>query len=766
LDINQGGTGSTTRNFVDLISNETIGGSKTFSSNITVNGLTIGLGGGTDNSNAAFGNGALTSNTAGLNNTAIGNAALTLNTGSYNTAIGSQVLPNNTTGTNNTAMGYGALYFNVSGVSNSAIGDGALFYNTGSNNISVGSGANDKNTTGNDNTAIGYHALQPNTTGSKNTAIGSGSRVATAALTNATAIGYGANVAASNTIQLGDLNITNVKTSGTITAGDVTYAKAHNATANQVLSIDAAGNTSFKTIDGAGANLTNGKILVGNTSNLAVAVNLTGDVTMTNAGVVSITSNAVTYGKIQAMSAKTILGNKSPTMKGTPGEIILGTGLNLDSATGILTASVSSGGSVTKINPITLTTTGSTYTSTVANSTSSPTINLNIPLAAQAGTTAGLLSNADYAAFSAKQAPLTLGTGVQTLLSTPSSANILAAVSDATGTGSLVFATSPTFVTPTLGAATATSLTLATPLAIASGGIGAATAPANLVFAGPATGTDPGEPSFRALTGADLPAGSGSYISNQTTQQASSSFNISGAGVVGGQLSANSLTLTNALSAANGGTGRTSLTANAVIIGNGTGAVAFVSPGSQGNVLTSNGSAWVAGAAPASGVSTVGTIATSSNVKGATISGTSITLTPADITNGGIVTSGTQTFAGNKTFANVNVSGNLLGSTVNSSLSGFNASLIAVNADININASNATTYNGKVLVCSGNTFTITFDPSVPVGFSCMILQSDNNTVSFAGTSNRYNYSATSGIYAIATAMSYASGSVLLTGDLQ
>ena len=56
--------------------------------------------------------------------------------------------------------------------------------------------------------------------------------------------------------------------------------------------------------------------------------------------------------------------------------------------------------------------------------------------------------------------------------------------------------------------------------------------------------------------------------------------------------------------------------------------------------------------------------------------------------------------------------------------------------------------------------------TVPVGFSCMILQSDNNTVSFSGTNNRYNYSSTSGIYAIATAMCYASGSVLLTGDLQ
>ena len=683
LSVDQGGTGSTTRNFVDLSSSETIGGVKAFSNDIAVNNINIG-----------YGPGAIATNTS---------------------------------------IGYFALKLNTSGYKNVAIGQSALAHNL-----------------------VGYN----------NTAVGFESDVLYSALTNATAIGYQATVETSNTVQLGNANVTNVKTSGNITAGTVTYAKAHNSTANQVLSIDAAGNTSFKTIDGAGANLTNGKILVGNTSNLAAAVNLTGDVTMTNAGVVSITSNAVTYGKIQNMGAKTILGNKSPTLKGTPGEIILGTGLNLDSATGILTASVSSGGSVTKINPITLTTTGSTYTSTVANSTSSPTINLNIPLASQSGTTAGLLSNADYASFYAKQDPLTLGTGVQTLLSTPSSANLLSAVTDATGTGSLVFATSPVLVTPTLGAATATSLTLSTPLAIASGGIGAATAPANLVFAGPATGTDPGEPSFRALTGADLPAGSGSYISNQTSQQASSSFNISGAGVVGGQLSANSLTLSNALSAANGGTGRTSLTANAVLIGNGTGAVAFVSPGVSGNVLTSNGSAWVAGAAPASGVSAVGTIATSSNVKGATISGTSITLTPADATNGGIVTSGVQTFAGTKTFSNVNVSGNLVGSTVNSSLSGFNAALVAVNADFTISAANATTYNGKVLVCSGNTFTITFDSTVPVGFSCMILQSDNNTVSFAGTNNRYNYSATSGIYAIATAMSYASGSVLLTGDLQ
>jgi hypothetical protein len=51
-----------------------------------------------------------------------------------------------------------------------------------------------------------------------------------------------------------------------------------------------------------------------------------------------------------------------------------------------------------------------------------------------------------------------LGTGVATFLGTPSSANLAAAVSDETGSGALVFATSPTLVTPNLGAASATSI--------------------------------------------------------------------------------------------------------------------------------------------------------------------------------------------------------------------------------------------------------------------------------------------------------------------
>lgn len=61
--------------------------------------------------------------------------------------------------------------------------------------------------------------------------------------------------------------------------------------------------------------------------------------------------------------------------------------------------------------------------------------------------------------------------------------------------------------------------------------------------------------------------------------------------------------LTTALSVAQGGTGSTSLTANNVLLGNGTSAVQAVAPGTSGNVLKSNGTTWTSAAPdPAIGV--------------------------------------------------------------------------------------------------------------------------------------------------------------------
>ena len=50
--------------------------------------------------------------------------------------------------------------------------------------------------------------------------------------------------------------------------------------------------------------------------------------------------------------------------------------------------------------------------------------------------------------------------------------------------------------------------------------------------------------------------------------------------------------LTTALSVAQGGTGATSITANSVVLGNGTGTVQEVAPGASGNALVSNGTTW------------------------------------------------------------------------------------------------------------------------------------------------------------------------------
>lgn len=73
---------------------------------------------------------------------------------------------------------------------------------------------------------------------------------------------------------------------------------------------------------------------------------------------------------------------------------------------------------------------------------------------------AGVLSSCSAYAQSALTG---LAAGISTFLGTPSSVNLKAAVTDETGSGALVFANTPTLVTPVLGAATGTSIALTGP---------------------------------------------------------------------------------------------------------------------------------------------------------------------------------------------------------------------------------------------------------------------------------------------------------------
>jgi hypothetical protein len=100
-----------------------------------------------------------------------------------------------------------------------------------------------------------------------------------------------------------------------------------------------------------------------------------------------------------------------------------------------------------------------------------------------------------------------LGTGVSTFLATPTSANLASAVTDETGSGSLVFATSPSLVTPNLGTPASGTLTNCTGLPVSTGvsGLGTGVATALGVAVGSAgapvvNGGDLGTPSSGVLT--------------------------------------------------------------------------------------------------------------------------------------------------------------------------------------------------------------------------------------------------------------------------
>ena len=226
-----------------IAGNKTLNGTTTFANNIYVKGLGLGLGSG--NQSTFFG---ASSSANGNNSTAIGFMSQNGNTGLNNTSVGSNTLRNTSTGSYNTVVG-------------SEAGQVIASYNT-----FIGASTN-----------------------------------GAAAISNATALGYGAYLTESNSIQLGangyngTTPITKVKTSGTITAGTITYPNTGGSN-GQVL-----------TTNGTVASwVTPSTITVGTISNTS---NVNG--ATISAGVLSLAPADASNGGIVTTGAQTFVGLKT-----------------------------------------------------------------------------------------------------------------------------------------------------------------------------------------------------------------------------------------------------------------------------------------------------------------------------------------------------------------------------------------------------------------------------------------------------------------------
>lgn len=168
-------------------------GGSPFASDISVNSLAVGRGGGSQISNSAFGYLALANNTTGASNTAIGANALNGNIdGNTNVAVGGQSQRLASSGNNNTSIGYQSLEDVASGFQNSAVGNGALMNTTGSRNTGMGALSGNDVLGGSDNTFVGYNTGDGITTGAFNTIIGANVTGLSASLVNNIIIADGA----------------------------------------------------------------------------------------------------------------------------------------------------------------------------------------------------------------------------------------------------------------------------------------------------------------------------------------------------------------------------------------------------------------------------------------------------------------------------------------------------------------------------------------------------------------------------------------------
>ena len=329
---------------------------------------------------------------------------------------------------------------------------------------------------------------------------------------------------------------------------------------------------------------------IDNTDAVTSVNGYTGTVVLTQSditGTVAVANGGT--GQTSYTNGQILIGNTTGNTL-TKTTLTAGTGITVTNSTGSITIENSTLGTVTSVAALTLGTTGTDLSSTVANSTTTPVITLQVPTAS--ATNRGALSSTDWSTFNNKgSGTVTSVTGTAPVAS---SGGTTPAISMAAATTSVDgYLTSTDWTTfNNKGSGTVTSVTGTSPV-VSSGGVTPA------ISMPVATTSVDGYLSSTDWTTFNN-KGSGSVTSVSATVP--SVLSISGSPITTSGTLAISYSGT-ALPVANGGTSLTTLTANNVILGNGASAPTFVAPSTSGNLLTSNGTTWASTAPAASAIS-------------------------------------------------------------------------------------------------------------------------------------------------------------------
>jgi trimeric autotransporter adhesin len=314
-------------------------------------------------------------------------------------------------------------------------------------------------------------------------------------------------------------------------------------------------------------------------------------------------------------------------------------------------------GTVTSVAALTLGTTGTDLSSTVATGTTTPVITLNVPTASASNR--GALSSTDWSTFNGKQAALVSGTNIKTVggvsLLGSGDIGVIGATYGGTGvnngSNTITLSGNLTHAGAFTQSFTATANTAVTLPA------GATASSNNLLSSATAVGIITGTPSVLNFLRGDgtwaTPAGAGTVTSVSGTGTVNGitltgTVTTTGSLTLGGTLSGVSLTsqVSGTLPIANGGTNSTATpTAGGAVYGTGT-AHAITAAGTTSQVLVSNGASaptWntqlVSANMPVGSIvqvvqSNYSTAVTTSNTSSSPVdTGLSATITPKSATN-------------------------------------------------------------------------------------------------------------------------------------